>query len=186
MLDLHAHFVGRARGFFSALLFSSIPVGPINLTILNEGAQRGFLWAHAHRPRRVGDGGRFTAPFPSPAFPRSSTPASCKSLMEVFSFVFLIFLGGKFLHGQNRERADQARRRLGKNRGAAGSKTASALGLHDRLCARDGQPRRVAVLARAVAANFMSHDWVDADSLRRQGRVHRRRARWARTSGLWS
>ena len=32
-------------GFFCGLIFSSIPVGPINLTILNEGAQRGFLWA---------------------------------------------------------------------------------------------------------------------------------------------
>ncbi len=31
-------------GFISGLLLS-IPVGPINLTILNEGARRGFKWA---------------------------------------------------------------------------------------------------------------------------------------------
>ena len=43
---MHSHSIIMAglAGFFCALLFSSIPVGPINLTILNEGARRGFLW----------------------------------------------------------------------------------------------------------------------------------------------
>ena len=45
MFDLPPILVATLAGFFSGLLFSSIPVGPINLTILNEGSRRGFLWA---------------------------------------------------------------------------------------------------------------------------------------------
>ncbi len=36
--------VAGLTGFLSGLLLS-IPVGPINLTIMNEGARRGFRWA---------------------------------------------------------------------------------------------------------------------------------------------
>ena len=36
--------IAAFTGFISGLVLS-IPVGPINLTILNEGARRGFKWA---------------------------------------------------------------------------------------------------------------------------------------------
>ena len=36
--------LAAATGFLSGLILS-IPVGPINLTIMNEGARRGFFWA---------------------------------------------------------------------------------------------------------------------------------------------
>ena len=39
MTDLTQMTVATLAGFFSGLLFSSIPVGPINLTILNEGTE---------------------------------------------------------------------------------------------------------------------------------------------------
>ena len=42
MAETHPVILAALAGFLCALLFASIPVGPINLTILNEGAQRGF------------------------------------------------------------------------------------------------------------------------------------------------
>jgi len=86
-------------GFFSALIFSSIPVGPINLTILNEGSRRGFRWAMF-----IGLGASLMeAIYCSIAFTGFSSffdNRAVKSSMEVFSFVFLLFLGGKFLLAQ--------------------------------------------------------------------------------------
>lgn len=82
-------------GFLSGLVLS-IPVGPINLTILNEGARRGFKWAVL-----IGLGATvmeviycfiaFTG------FASFFTRGYVKAAMELFSFVFLLFLGVKFL-----------------------------------------------------------------------------------------
>lgn len=87
-------------GFFSALIFSSIPVGPINLTILNEGARRGFRWAMF-----IGLGASvMEIIYCSIAFTGFSSffgNRAVKSGMEVVSFVFLLFLGGKFLLAQS-------------------------------------------------------------------------------------
>ena len=44
MFDLPPLLLSGLTGFLSGLLLS-IPVGPINLTIMNEGARRGFKWA---------------------------------------------------------------------------------------------------------------------------------------------
>ena len=44
MAEAHPILVAAMAGFVCAVFFSSLP-GPINLTILNEGAQRGFKWA---------------------------------------------------------------------------------------------------------------------------------------------
>ncbi len=82
-------------GFIAGLVLS-IPVGPINLTILNEGARRGFRWAVL-----IGLGATtmeviycfiaFTG------FASFFTRGYVKAAMELFSFVFLLFLGVKFL-----------------------------------------------------------------------------------------
>ena len=44
MLELSPILIAGLTGFISGLLLS-IPVGPVNLTIMNEGARRGFFWA---------------------------------------------------------------------------------------------------------------------------------------------
>src|ERR1043165_10247746 len=44
MLELSPILIAGLTGFISGLLLS-IPVGPVNLTIMNEGARRGFKWA---------------------------------------------------------------------------------------------------------------------------------------------
>jgi threonine/homoserine/homoserine lactone efflux protein len=96
MLDFQPMLIAAVAGFVSALLFSSIPVGPINLTIINEGARRGFAWAML-----IGLGASTmemiycTIAFAgfSSFFDRHLVEAT----MKVFTFVFLLFLGTKFL-----------------------------------------------------------------------------------------
>jgi len=92
----HPVLLAGLAGFFCALIFACIPVGPINLTILNEGSRRGFVWAFC-----IGMGASvmdtiycaisFTgvAQFLDHGF--------AKAFMQVMSFVFLLFLGFKFL-----------------------------------------------------------------------------------------
>ena len=95
MLELPPILVAGLTGLISGLLLS-IPVGPINLTILNEGARRGFKWAAL-----IGLGATvmeviycfiaFTG------FASFFTRGYVKAAMELFSFVFLLFLGVKFM-----------------------------------------------------------------------------------------
>ena len=132
-------------GFITALLFSAIPVGPINLTILNEGSQRGFRWAMF-----IGLGASaMELIYCSIAFTGFSSffaIRTVKAVMELFTFVFLLFHRREISLGADGERADETGRRLAENRGAPRRKITSALGVHDRLRARDGQPRRFARL----------------------------------------
>src|SRR6185503_13099336 len=44
MLELPPILISAGTGFISGLLLA-IPVGPVNLTIMNEGARRGFKYA---------------------------------------------------------------------------------------------------------------------------------------------
>jgi threonine/homoserine/homoserine lactone efflux protein len=99
MPDLPPIFSAALDGFVTALVFSSIPVGPINLTILNEGARRGFLWAML-----IGLGASaMETIYCAIAFTGFSSffdTRLVKASMELFSFVFLLFLGAKFLFAQ--------------------------------------------------------------------------------------
>src|SRR5216110_887908 len=95
MPDLHPIVIAGLTGFLSGLLLS-IPVGPINLTIMNEGARRGFKWAAL-----IGLGATvmeviycfiaFTG------FASFFTRGYIKAVMELGSFVFMLYLGIKFL-----------------------------------------------------------------------------------------
>src|SRR6516162_5868380 len=88
-------FLASATGLISGLALS-IPVGPINLTILNDGARLGFKWA-----AMIGFGATvmeviycfiaFTG------FASFFSGPWIKLGMEIVSFVFLMFLGIKFL-----------------------------------------------------------------------------------------
>ena len=99
-MESHSILLAGLAGFFSALVFSSVPVGPINLTILNEGAQRGFAWAML-----IGLGAALMEViYCSIAFTGFSSffdNRTVKATMEVFSFVFLLFLGAKFMMAQS-------------------------------------------------------------------------------------
>jgi len=82
-------------GCISGLLLS-IPVGPVNLTIMNEGARRGFKWAAL-----ISLGASFMEVvycfIAFTSFAAFFTRGYIKTAMELFSFLFMLFLGIKFL-----------------------------------------------------------------------------------------
>ncbi|MEJ5236753.1 LysE family translocator [Limisphaera sp. VF-2] len=87
--------VSAVTGLISGLLLS-IPVGPVNLTILNEAARWGF-----RRGLFIGLGAAcMEVLYCGLAFAGVSSffgRPLVESFMEVFSFLFLVFLGLKFL-----------------------------------------------------------------------------------------
>src|SRR5438034_10859977 len=95
MFDLPPSLVAAFTGFISGLLLS-IPVGPVNLTIINEGARRGFKWAAL-----IGLGATIMeviyCAIAFTGFASFFTRGYVKAAMELFSFVFMLFLGVKFL-----------------------------------------------------------------------------------------
>ncbi len=88
---LLASFTGLVSGFLIC-----IPVGPINITIINEGAKRGFLWACL-----IGFGAMaMDLLYCSLAFVGSSSLFASKTfraVMELLSFLLMIWLGYKYL-----------------------------------------------------------------------------------------
>src|SRR5882672_7736678 len=95
MPDLPPILVAALTGFLSGLVLC-IPVGPINLTIINEGARRGFWWAAF-----IGLGASLMEViYCAIAFTGFSSFFGnnyIKAAMEVFSFAFMLYLGIKFL-----------------------------------------------------------------------------------------
>src|SRR2546423_7541688 len=82
-------------GFIFGLLLS-IPIGPINITIINEGARRGFYWAFF-----IGLGAvTMDIIYCSVSFAGFSSLLDSKmwrATMELLSFLLMIFLGTKYL-----------------------------------------------------------------------------------------
>ena len=161
MLDSHPIVLAALTGFLSGLLLS-IPVGPVNLTIMNEGARRGFYWGFM-----IGLGA--TAMEVIYCFIAFTSLASffergyVKATMELFSFVFMLFLGIKFLMVKSvvhmpvdfGPRADKFEADIEQR-------------LHPRSAFMTGFVRvmgNLGVLAFWVifAGNFISHEWVTPD-----------------------
>src|SRR5438874_12829612 len=95
MLDLPPILLAGLTGFISGLLLS-IPVGPINLTIMNEGARRGFFWAVM-----IGLGATGAEVFycfiAFTGFASFFERGYIKAAMELGSFVLMLYLGLRFL-----------------------------------------------------------------------------------------
>jgi len=161
MPELSTILVAGLTGLISGLLLS-IPVGPINLTILNEGARRGFKWAAL-----IGLGATtmeviycfiaFTG------FASFFSRGYVKAAMELFSFVFMLFIGTKFLFARSVQtnpvplgaRADQIEVRIEER-------------LHPHSAYMTGLVRvmgnvGVLVFWIILAANFISREWVTPD-----------------------
>lgn len=82
-------------GSISGLLLA-VPIGPVNLTILNEGARRGFKWAALISLGAL----CMEITYCFIAFTGLAsffTHGTVKAAMELFSFVFMLLLGAKFL-----------------------------------------------------------------------------------------
>jgi threonine/homoserine/homoserine lactone efflux protein len=150
-------FMAGLTGLLFGILLC-IPVGPINLTILNEGARRGFRWAFF-----IGMGATAmeviycTVAFTG--FAALFTDRYIKAGMELFSFVFMLFLGIKFLMAKSASSSlhlsaatDRLEARIEKK-------------LHPHSAFMTGLVRvagNVGVLLFWIilAANFISRDWV--------------------------
>src|SRR5262245_38729712 len=95
MPELPSIVVAGITGFVSGLLLS-IPVGPLNLTILNEGARRGFKWAAL-----IGAGATaMEIIYCFIAFTGFASLLQTRYIkwgMEIFTLLFLFYLGIKFL-----------------------------------------------------------------------------------------
>jgi threonine/homoserine/homoserine lactone efflux protein len=95
MLEPQPMLLAALTGVISGLLLS-IPIGPVNLTIINEGTRRGF-----RRGALIGLGASvMEVIYCAIAFTGFSSffgNRFVNASMEVFSFVFILFLGLKFL-----------------------------------------------------------------------------------------
>ncbi len=160
MDDLPPIVLAGITGLISGLLLS-IPVGPINVTILNEGARKGFKWA-----AMIGLGATvmeviycfiaFTG------FASFFTRGYIKAVMELASFVFMLFLGIKFVLAKSvvapvhlSDAADRIEERI-ETRFHPTSAFMTGL---VRVLGNVG----VLVFWVVLAANFISREWVTPD-----------------------
>ena len=149
-MDIPPLTLAILTGFISGLLLS-IPVGPVNLTIINEGARRGFFHAGMISLGAV----VMELVYCTIAFTGFSSlfeHGYIKAAMELFSFAFMLYLGLKFLnaktipeHGKFEERIEDK--------------------LHPHSAFMIGFIRTMAnpgvlVFWIILAANFVSREWV--------------------------
>jgi threonine/homoserine/homoserine lactone efflux protein len=157
MLELEPILLSALTGFISGLLLS-MPVGPVNLTIINGGAQRGFKYAML-----IGLGAAtMDVIYCTVAFTGFSSFFGIrivKTSMEVFTFVFMLFLGVKFLSAKTVTAPTQF--------GAAASRIEQRIDekLHPHSAFMTGLVRVMGNLGVllfwiVLALNFLSRDWV--------------------------
>jgi len=141
-------------GFVSGLLLS-IPVGPVNLTILNEGARRGFRWAFL-----IGLGATaMEVIYCALAFTGLASffaQGMVKAAMELFSFGFILYLGLRFLLIKTIPSTTRIGERVEER---LDPHSAFMIGFV-RVLGNVG----VFVFWIILAANFISHGWVSSDA----------------------
>lgn len=161
MEALHPILRSALTGFFSALLLA-IPVGPVNLTIINEGARRGFKWAVLITLGAT----TMEILYCFVAFTGLATflltGPYMKAGMELFSFVFMLVLGIKFMLAKSvsapvhlTDTTDRLEARIGEK-------------FHPRSAYMTGFVRVLANPGVMVgwfffAAQFISRNWVTPD-----------------------
>ena len=158
MAETHPILLAALAGLASALAFSLLP-GPINLTILHEGPRRGFLWAlFIGLGAAVMDAIYCAISFTG--FSQLIDHGIVKATMQVLGFVFLLFLGFKFLLAQSVKGSTKL--------GAVSEKIEMRLEqkIHPHSAFMTGFVRVAANLGVLLAwvllsASFMAHDVVD-------------------------
>jgi threonine/homoserine/homoserine lactone efflux protein len=95
MFDQHRLILALLTGFLSGFILS-VPVGPVNLTIINEGARSGLLWA-----TMIGLGASamevIYCTLAFTGFASFFTGKMINAAIELVSFVFMLYLGIRFL-----------------------------------------------------------------------------------------
>lgn len=160
MPELPPIFIAALTGFISGLVLC-IPVGPINLTIINEGARRGFRWAAL-----IGLGASaMEVIYCSIAFTGFSAffgNKYIKAAMEVFSFAFMLFLGIKFLMAKTVSAPIHISRAADKLEDRIEEKFHPHSAFFTGLVRVMGNPG-VLLFWIFLAVYFMSRDWVQPD-----------------------
>jgi threonine/homoserine/homoserine lactone efflux protein len=137
---------------FSAGFLVSIPVGPINLTIINQGARRGFKWAVMIGLGAVVMEAVYCA-FALTGFSAFLQIPMVKSTMELLSFLFLLYLSWKYFSAKtipdHVHSADIIEQKFH-------PRSAFMVGFVRVL----GNPS-VLLLWVTLTATFLSHNWVD-------------------------
>src|SRR5215472_1857764 len=161
MLRLSPMLLAGLTGFLSALALS-IPVGPVNLTIINEGARRGFFWALL-----IGLGATvmeviycfiaFTG------FASIFDQGYIKVGMQLFSFVFILLIAVRFLTAKSIDSPVRL--------GAAAERIQARFGerYHPHSAFMTGLVQVMGNLGVLVfwvflATSFIFHGWVKPDS----------------------
>jgi threonine/homoserine/homoserine lactone efflux protein len=144
---LTAVITGLVAGFLV-----SIPVGPINLTIINEGARRGFKWALLIGLGSVLMESIYCA-IALAGFSAFLALPVVKSVMELLSFLFLLYLSWKYFSAKSipdhTHSADVIEQKF-----------------HPRSAFMTGFVRvlgnpTVLLMWVTLSATFLAHNWVD-------------------------
>jgi threonine/homoserine/homoserine lactone efflux protein len=151
MFELPPSLLAALTGFFSGL-FLSIPVGPVNLSIINEGARRGFQWAIMISLGAVVMEVIYCA-LAFTGFASFFSRGYIKAAMELFSFVFMLYLGLKFLLARQIEASNKIEERI---EGKLRPTSAFATGFV-RVMGNPG----VLLFWIILAANFISRELVE-------------------------
>ena len=148
----HPLLLAVLTGFLSGFILS-VPVGPVNLTIINEGARRGLPWAVL-----IGLGASFMeviyCALAFTGFASLFDGIVVKAVLELVSFIFMLYISLRFLKAREVPSIAPAEERI-KTR------------LHPRSAFATGFVRvmgnpGVFLFWIVLAANFKSRDWVGA------------------------
>jgi len=148
---LHPSLVAALTGFIFGFILS-VPVGPVNLTIVNEGARRGLLWAMLIGFGAVAMEVIYCA-LAFTGFASFFNGKVIKAVMELTSFVFFLYLGIRFLTVRTINAVAPAEEKLAQK---LHPHSAFAIGFV-RVMGNPG----VFLFWIFLAAYFRAHDWVE-------------------------
>jgi threonine/homoserine/homoserine lactone efflux protein len=151
MGDFSGLFIATLTGFIGGFLIC-IPVGPINITIINEGAKRGFFWAVM-----IGAGAMvMDVIYCSVAFAGFSGLFASRYLraaMELVSFLLTLYLGVKYMVARDLPATTKTMERV---EHSLHPHTAFWIGFVRVL----GNPA-VLLFWITLSATFISHEWIE-------------------------
>jgi threonine/homoserine/homoserine lactone efflux protein len=149
--DLHPSLLAASTGFFFGFILS-VPVGPVNLSIINEGARRGLVWALMIGFGAVAMEVLYCA-LAFTGFASLFTGRVMKAALELTSFVFLLYLGVRFLSVRTIDAPGLVEGRIQEK---LKPHSAFAIGFV-RVMGNPG----VFLFWIVLAATFISRDWVE-------------------------
>ena len=173
MADVPPIAIAALTGLVSGFLLS-VPVGPINLTIINEGARRGFLFAALIALGSTAMEVLYCA-IAFTGFSSFFGNRFIKAAMELFSFAFMLYLGVKFLAVKKISEHTRIEEKL---EARLHPHSAFMMGFVRTM----GNPG-ILVFWIILAANFITRGWVSPDMRGKTACIAG--VAWARRFGWW-